>query len=70
MNQQYTSCEEYGHQYELEGTRTMATWPTMTTGGIYGSDVTGDTADEATAAAEAAGYDVLDVMDGIVVIAD
>lgn len=47
-----------------------ALWHTMTTGGLYGSDVQAESAAAAEQAAVRLGYTVLDVMDDNVIIAD
>ena len=48
----------------------MSTWRTMTVGGIYGKSYEAGDAETAVMLAEADRYDVLDVMDDILVIAD
>lgn len=48
----------------------LTTYRTMTPGGIYGKAYPAATAEAATAAAEADGYEVLDVMDDLLVIPD
>jgi len=48
----------------------MIRFPTMTVGGLYGQEFEADDVLTAADLAEAAGYDVLDVTDDVIVIAD
>lgn len=48
----------------------MKTWKTMTPRGICGSEYQAENADVAEALAKADGYDVIDVMDDVLVIPD
>lgn len=48
----------------------MTTYRTMTVGGLYGKDYQAADAEAAATQAEADGYDVLDIMDEILVVAE
>ena len=47
----------------------MTTFRTMTAGGSTGSEYTAGTSEQAAAMAEQDGYEILDIMDDILVIA-
>ena len=46
----------------------MSTYQTMTTGGIYGQEYRAADVEAAAQLAEADGYEVLDIMDDLIVI--